>query len=273
MKMVKKMKVVTIEQSKKIQLDILLAVHEFCLKNHLSYYLTFGTLIGAIRHNGFIPWDDDIDIFMPRGDYEKFISSFKADNYQCYSLEKDKKYPFPYAKVVDTRTIKEEPLHISKKIKMGIDIDVFPLSFYYEEDYKGKIVKKWNHKRRLWYQATSKFNNGGLLKSILLFPVKLFLRPFTRSIAFKISNLTNPEANGREPLGYITGTTSCDDIFLYPFKWFEKPMTHLFENHELFIPCGYDELLKMIYGDYMTPPPPDKCVPIHGYPAYLKDEE
>ena len=89
------MKEINTKELKQIQLSILSEVHDFCQKNKLSYFLGYGTLLGAIRHGGYIPWDDDIDIVMPRGDYEKFIRMFEDDELEVLSLHNDSKFPFP----------------------------------------------------------------------------------------------------------------------------------------------------------------------------------
>ena len=106
------MKAITEEELKVIQLDLLQKTADFCEKNGIRYYLCGGTLIGAIRHKGYIPWDDDIDISMPRPDYDRFISIFnKPENYyQVIDMSNDKKYGFPFAKVHDTRTFVDELL-------------------------------------------------------------------------------------------------------------------------------------------------------------------
>ena len=100
------MREIKFEELKNLQLDILLSVHDFCMKNGIEYSLAAGTLIGAIRHKGYIPWDDDIDISMPRPDYDKFICTFNQPNnyYQVIAMSNDREYGFPFAKVHDTRT-------------------------------------------------------------------------------------------------------------------------------------------------------------------------
>ena len=101
-------KAVSAEEIKTIQKSILRRVHDFCSEHQLRYYLTYGTLLGAIRHKGYIPWDDDIDLMMPRPDYLKFIELFEASDhgsFEVVSIQNKPKYFGNFAKIIDTRTI------------------------------------------------------------------------------------------------------------------------------------------------------------------------
>ena len=123
------MKRISFEEAKRVELDILLHVAKFCDEHGLRYFLAYGTLIGAVRHKGFIPWDDDIDIQMPREDYEKLLELYPKENTdeKYFLLAPEMKGAHhPYAKIIDTRTVKKE-LGAKKNNPLGVDIDVFPL--------------------------------------------------------------------------------------------------------------------------------------------------
>ena len=111
------MKKIETEEMKKLELDMLIDVAKFCDENDIRYYLSGGTLLGAVRHKGFIPWDDDIDISMPRPDYLKFVSTYNGSSefYQVQSIENNDKYWRTFAKVFDTRTyLKEDAIRMPK---------------------------------------------------------------------------------------------------------------------------------------------------------------
>ena len=131
------MKKLSTDEIKKIALDILIDVDRFCIENNITYFLACGTLLGAIKYKGFIPWDDDIDIMMPRPDYERFIESYKSDKYKVLSPSEGMYF---YGKVYDTNTeVIENGNDYKKYSPIGIDIDVFPLDGIVNDE---KIIKR-----------------------------------------------------------------------------------------------------------------------------------
>ena len=130
------MKEISIEEAKKIQLEILKKVAAFCDENGLRYFIYYGTYLGAIRHKGFIPWDDDIDICMPRADYEKFMDTFKCENLDVYTWRKDNKALLPFGKVYDIRTEVKENADFGETF--GINIDIFPMDGLPSDEKKRK---------------------------------------------------------------------------------------------------------------------------------------
>ena len=131
------MKKLSTDEIKKIALDILIDVDRFCIENNITYFLACGTLLGAIKYKGFIPWDDDIDIMMPRPDYERFLKLYKSDKYKVLSPSEGMYF---YGKVYDTNTeVIENGNDYKKYSPIGIDIDVFPLDGIVNDE---KIIKR-----------------------------------------------------------------------------------------------------------------------------------
>jgi lipopolysaccharide cholinephosphotransferase len=138
------MQQMTFNEMRTVQFNILCAVDKFCNENNLRYTLLGGTLLGAVRHQGFIPWDDDIDIAMPRPDYEKFVRTFnKTESFLvCESWINKKYWYFGFAKIGDKRTLLEQR---DCKIKLFVNIDLFPVDGFYDDI---DIIK--NHMIVVW---------------------------------------------------------------------------------------------------------------------------
>ena len=136
------MKKIEEKELKSIELNILKDIHTFCEMNNLTYYLCGGTLLGAVRHRGFIPWDDDIDIFMPRVDYDRFLTEYASKQYTVLCHKNTQGYYLPFAKVVDKSTRIEETL-VKSIPNCGVYVDVFPIDgFSNNVDTAKSMVKK-----------------------------------------------------------------------------------------------------------------------------------
>lgn len=266
------MREIQFEEMKKIELNILIYFTEICEENNLRYYLGGGTLLGAVRHKGFIPWDDDIDVMMPRPDFQKLLSlSINNENYNIIKPG-TAGYYYNFAKLVDTRTILEE-----KGIKvidgLGVYIDIFPLDGMPETpDARKKRFKELNSIRK-------RINNTCLLKP------KFHRNPFAYLNACRIYNsnknidlsslqkkyLDSALKNSFDDSEFVFaagGAYGARDIF--PGKWFEKEIELQFENLSVKAFNGYDFYLTQLYGDYMTLPPEDKRVTPHHSIVYFK---
>ncbi len=273
----KNSKLVTLKEIKQIQLEELTYLHEFCVENGLTYYLAYGTLIGAVRHKGYIPWDDDIDVWMPRSDYDKLIElteRFNNEDLELLSYEKEKKYCFEWAKVCSKKTI-VWPSRFNNGFLYGISIDVFPLN---EIDYKGSLenaitVNESDHKKLIdmmnGYKLYTDGNKSNLLKSIL------------KKVRFKLLELKKGRLQDKlldffdkndfkMKDGKYYQTFLCSERKVYKREWFKDPIELEFEGRKFFAPKNYDKILTLVYGDYMKLPPKEKRITNHNFTAYYK---
>ena len=252
------MKKIDIEEGKKIQLEILKDIDSFCNANGITYYLICGTLLGAVRHKGFIPWDDDIDICMPSKDYLRFISTYTSENYQVVSAFNNKEHHTSFARVYDNRTC----TLFGKKKALGVFVDIYGL-FGMPEDEKE-------------YQKHSK-------KIMRFRKVEKYLRKFrNQSARWGIwpgsMNFALMGAVCRKHFNYLNtyDYDKCDltlfDTLLhkYPRRIFGKPGKMLFEDAYFNVPEDWDTFLRITYGDYMQLPPEDKRKPHHSNNFYWK---
>lgn len=261
------MRPITREELKSIQLDLLQKTADFCENNGLRYFLIGGTLIGAVRHKGFIPWDDDIDIALPRSDYDQFIKTFNQPNNYCQvkSISNDPDYALPFAKVYDNRTIVKQLQY--PKDKFGVFIDVFPADGVKEATQIYKIMRL----RKLLNTKRANYYNRTLSKKIINTFGKILLLPFTaHQIATWIDNEARKYAFGSVPKAGVIANPygPCEMV---DKSVFSSDIYQEFEGLRYRIPVGYDAWLRSIYGDYMQLPPEKDRVTHHSFNAWWKD--
>lgn len=269
------MKEIKVEELKQIQINILDEVDAFCRSNNIDYYLSYGTLIGAVRHKGYIPWDDDIDILVQRKDYNKLISEFnKHRNGDVKIIDKsiNSSYYHPFAKAVDTSTIMMEELNDACEI--GVYIDIFPLDELPNDDKKINQLF-WKIKRcrdMITLKTVPIKKDRELYKNIVLFVSQLLLKPISvRSLVAKIDILAQTY-NGTKGCSKVGNLT----ILVYGKReiWektdYEYVIELEFEGKKYMAPSGYHAILSKTYGDYMQLPPLEKQISHHHFKAYKK---
>jgi len=255
------MKPISTSELKEIQLDILKDVHHFCTTNNIRYSLIYGTLLGAIRHKGFIPWDDDVDIAMPREDYEKFIKSYKSANgfYNLYDYRKDADYIHSYAKIADTRTIFNE--NVSMK-PIGINIDIFPIDYLFDsvQECNKFIDKLCIYKRLFRIKLVKPSKKNSFLKRIIIRIAKVLCFPISaRKLTIKGNQIIQSLFSKKAKYVGLIVESEIPPAYksVFPSTMFDELIKVPFENEEFYIISSYDQWLKKMYGDYMIPPPED----------------
>ena len=263
-----------LNETQQIALSILDNVAKVCDQQGIRYYLVFGTLIGAIRHKGFIPWDDDLDIMMPRPDHDKFVDYFLSHkeefpNLKIFTPDINKKYPYMITRVSDDRY--RIVMDNEKPYGMGVFIDIYP---YDGMGNSWKEAVRFQRRGDLLssfcFQATRLHLEKGITKSrfrkIVKLPVflacKLIGKDFFQSKLKQIAR-QKPYDTTKYVGNAVWG--SGGSITIYDRELFSDYCLVDFENRQFKAPIGYDRFLKHIYGDYMELPPEKSRVPHHGY--------
>ncbi len=265
----------TMDEIKKIELNILIEYASFCDSHNLKYYLGYGTLLGSVRHKGFIPWDDDIDVLMPRPDYNKFIelTGFNPikENLETRLYTKCRNPNiYPYAKVIATDTVVYEKGKAKKNIS-GIWIDIFPLDGYPEKKEDAQsLFERYLKLRHLQDLATTNpfYVNQNLIKKIIK---TIFITPFVKlygvkKLCQKIDKLA--QTYYYEEYQKLADFTWGDNSDTYILKTELEPSVEVdFENCQFKAPAGWEKYLERLYGNWQHLPPESDRIP-HGFIAY-----
>jgi len=251
----KGLKEISLVEAQGIMLNILIDVDKICKKNNLTYWIDCGTLIGAVEYKGFIPWDDDIDITMPRDDYEKFLeicSKELPSNLFLQIKKNDSTYPRYYAKIRNINTLFIEHSEVGKVVEynQGIFIDIFVVNYI--------------SNRTLYTYPFLRF------LGVLFTKNRFYLKHTNIDIYTFYIKLLNKLHNKKNQ--FIVRGAEVEAITL---KKFDKrdiiPLIEVeFENHMFPAPFNYDKYLRDEYGDY-TLPPKEKKQPKHSHKIYIKE--
>jgi lipopolysaccharide cholinephosphotransferase len=267
------MKKLELSDIKKIQIEILKEFSKYCDENGLVYFLGYGTLLGAVRHKGYIPWDDDIDIIMPRGDYDKFIYRFCSDNkkLELLDISNEPNYTFPFAKISDSSTILQEDYAINFN-RLGVNVDIFPIDGApknkEEADEILRKVKFYRNMLKVKYAKVSTRKNFLINLIAILGKILLYFVDY-RNLLRKIDTISRRfKFNQNNDAGCLVWNYGAKEIMSKDI--FSKSIKIEFENEFYNAPEKYDEYLKNLYGDYMTLPSEDKRVTHHTFKAYWR---
>lgn len=255
------------ERLKQCQLAMLKEFIRICQHLDLRYYAVGGTLLGTVRHQGFIPWDDDIDVAMPREDYEQFLEKGRyllPDEYFLQTFCTDPEFPANFAKIRDSRTTFIERSVSKKHIHHGVYIDIFPLD-YYPDGYfsRGMLeLRRFLMKMRIsneFVYPESRRAWKSLVRRLLGVFSRLLYPSCTRTLE-KREVLYKSVPQGHSICNY-SGAWGRKEI--WPGEWISESCELTFEGITVQAPGEYHKMLKHFYGDYMTLPPPEKRVGHH----------
>lgn len=245
-------------------------VHSFCRSYNISYSVGYGTLIGAIRHHGFIPWDDDIDIIMPRPDYIRFCQEYKSDHFKLICHENDNSCLIAYARVVDN----SNTLCVSKvpwcSQEVGMWIDVFPIDAVSDNEFS--YLEQFNELKGLWKKTVidrQAKQSLGVYDYRFIPTIKLLLKKIISANGNKACN--HIEELIERSKEFQWGSTShwsqltCLDGNAHseymPIDALSSFSEVSFDDIKVMILDGYDCVLKNLYGDYMIMPPIENRIP------------
>lgn len=253
-----------------LQLEILKEVAAFCELNNIKYFLCAGTMLGAVRHKGFIPWDDDVDIMIPRPDYDQLLKIFTSDRLRLVNHLTAKSYNYPYAKICYNNTIAVSTEKEEREI--GIFIDVFPVDGYpADENKKSRHYRKIRLTQNALTMRNFKFRkDSSLIKELILYATKLMSKFISKRWLIK-----KLDEFGRL---YDFNTSSSAGIAVWgyglkeicPKEVFEKQIDVEFEGYTFKGHKEYDLYLSSLYGNYMVLPPEEERK-VHNYIYYIKD--
>lgn len=261
---------ITIEELKNRQLEILSGIDKFCSENNIRYSLAFGSLLGAVRHKGYIPWDDDIDIMMLREDYDHFIAMYNDNESYILSFEKNPLYILPFAKVVDKNSILIE--ESTMKLPLGIYVDIFPVDnipdnqeecdlFYKKKRLLNRIhdikILSFSGKRAIW-------------KNIILAVGKLLTLPISATRVTKmICSLAVKFDKQVCSRVAVFVPTDNKQRWIVDKTIFDKYKSISFEDKLYYSVEDTDSYLRATYGDYMKLPPEGERVTHHSCKVYI----
>mgnify|MGYP001063272906 CR=1 FL=1 len=247
-------------------LDIFIEIDKVCVKHNLRYYAIGGTCLGAVRHKGFISWDDDIDIAMPDKDFKKFMVAAQKElpeSLALITLESTEHRGFLCAKVHDVNTtFIESHMKEYKEEYSGIFVDIMPLYGIPENKVKKKLfisivvmLLKLNYKRQLAY--SKRWSVAGKMLWITMRPVNCMVHyDFYIKIWKKL--VEKYDFDAARYTGYLWSTKIREKDLIFEKAWFDHYVELPFENIKMRCPCNWNEYLIKQFGDYMQLPPEDQ---------------
>lgn len=247
-------------EKRKIQLDMLKEVDTFCRKNGIRYSLAYGTLIGAIRHKGFIPWDDDMDIMMPLPDMLRFKNEFKSNSLKVFDIDTCDYYPWQFPRIghlstcsIDGPFRKGSGINIDLYVVSGMVDDTNKIQLFLEE---GQKLQRKAEFYRVWHSREVRYTPFS------------FLPGYKKTIKRLCDFVRQYPYEGSKKYFHIGGAFKIHNVFDYDV--FENIIDVDFEGCNFMVTGRFDDYLRQIYGDYMQLPPEEKRHPYHNDGYYWR---
>lgn len=275
--MPKNKKELTLQEIQKAGLKVLLKLKEIFDENGWDYYLGYGTLLGAVRHKGFIPWDDDIDIWVPRADYEKFVqycidNKKKLKPFELHHYKTNKKYIYPIARFSDSRYKIE--YNDAEDYGLGIFVDVYPFDGYDKSDVKqNKKIQKLQNIISICGNKKM-IKSGNALKNLVKIPYYKYNvfrhKKNLNKVIEKVDKIAQKHSFEDAKRVNCVAWSFEGENFLKKWIVDGKKKQLSFCGTKMSVPSDYDKVLKMQYGGYMKLPPEEERIGHHLYSAYKK---
>ena len=257
------MKQITLDERKKILLDMLSEFQDFCIDNELKYSLAFGTLLGAIRHKGYIPWDDDVDISMPLEDIHKLKQIFHSDNLKISDNDSEPYYQQVFPRISHNQSFMKRGLIVKS---YGINIDLYPLIEVSNSDEEIERI----HQLALPLIARKRHLQTLRSRLIRFFPIKNIPGYVPACNAYRDLMLKELPCPGSGRFFFVAGRWALFYKHVVDFNPFDELIDVDIEDRKFLAPARYDEILHTRYGDYMQLPPEDERHPYHGGTYYWR---
>ncbi len=265
-----------LDEIHEITLDLLKKIDSLTAELGIHYYMAYGSLIGTVRHKGFIPWDDDLDIMMQREDYEKFLAyciqnEEKLYPYRIFSTRNNPDYPHMIARFCNV----EYPVEVNNEIPcgLGVFVDIYPL------DGMGNSKEEWQKMMKLRqqliagsYYATRKQFEIPKKKYRIVDKYLLYLFAKWKGKDYFLNKLEQYKNRFSWDDSRYVGCIIWEPE-MFEKEYFKETTRLPFCDMEVMVPKEYDRLLRTSYGDYMQLPPEEERHPQHNYRAYRKDAQ